>query len=283
LRFDVAGFIRLIRLRRYPGKVYVLPPKYEQQNPSTNEQLTPPQSPNAREPESRFKHLLDSNIKELPKPWSLIPNMPYYSMLLLLNCPNMGETIFFSNTVRFNDGIMRLWYSCETRFMKIFMPFVFDQQNGKMVERGLMQDLECGGILIVPGVEGEPDESSTHKVIDPDSVTSQSARAQNIYQKPGIFDVDGEVMPTARTLIEIHPSLMNILVPEWLYHNDDDNTTAREHEAAAIQAARSQKHSPSSTFGRVIVATAVPIAAAAVFLSTNGHSLVDRFRSAFQL
>lgn len=195
----------------------------------------------------------------------------------------MGETIFFSNTVRFNDGIMRLWYSCETRFMKIFMPFVFDQQNGKMVERGLMQDLECGGILIVPGVEGEPDESSTHKVIDPDSVTSQSARAQNIYQKPGIFDVDGEVMPTARTLIEIHPSLMNILVPEWLYHNDDDNTTAREHEAAAIQAARSQKHSPSSTFGRVIVATAVPIAAAAVFLSTNGHSLVDRFRSAFQL
>ncbi|KAG0279946.1 Sphingosine kinase 1 [Linnemannia gamsii] len=283
LRFDVAGFIRLVRLRRYPGKVYILPPKYEQQTPSTNEQLTPPQSPNAREPESRFKHLLDSKIKELPTPWSLIPNMPYYSMLLLLNCPNMGETIFFSNTVRFNDGIMRLWYSCETRFMKIFMPFVFDQQNGKMVERGLMQDLECGGILIVPGVEGKPDEPSTHKIIDPDSVTSQSAKAQNIYQKPGLFDVDGEVMPTARTLIEIHPSLMNILVPEWLYHKDDDNTTAREHEAATIQSAMSQKQSHSSTFSGVIVAAAVTVAAAAVFLSSNGHSLVDLFRSAFQL
>lgn len=166
--------------------------------------------------------------------------------------------------------------------MKIFMPFVFDQQNGKMVERGLMQDLECGGILIVPGVEGKPDEPSTHYVIDPDSVTSQSARAQNIYQKPGLFDVDGEVMPTARTLIEIHPSLMNILVPEWLYHQDDDNTTAREHEAAVIQATRGEKQSHSSTFGSIIVATAVIVAAAAAFLSANGHSLVGLFRSAFQ-
>lgn len=283
LRFDVAGFIRMIRLRRYPGKVYVLPPKH-QQNPSTTEQqLTPPQSPShKREPESQFQHLLDSNIKEPPKPWSLIPNMPFYSMLLLLNCPNVGETIFFTDTIRFNDGIMRLWYSAETRFWKILMPFIFDQQNGKMVERDLMKDLECGGILIIPGVEGKPDDPSTHKVIEPDWVTSSAAKAQNIYQNPGLFDVDGEVMPTARTLIEIHPSLMNILVPEWLYHKDDDNTTARAHEAAVIQAIKAQQKVRSSFGGVLVVAATIAVAAAAVILSVDSHALVESLRSTLQ-
>ncbi|KAF9139141.1 Sphingosine kinase 1 [Linnemannia schmuckeri] len=284
LRFDVAGFIRMIRLRRYSGKVYVLPPKYEQTPSTTEQQLTPPQSPShKREPESRFQHLLDSNTKEPPKPWSLIPNMPFYSMLLLLNCPNVGETIFFTNTIRFNDGIMRLWYSAETRFWKILMPFLFDQQNGKMVERDLMKDLECGGILIVPGVEGKPDDPSTHTAIDPNWIISPSAKSQGIYQKPGLFDVDGEVMPTARTLIEIHPSLMNILVPEWWYHKDDDNTTARAHESAVIQATKTQQK-VCSTFGGVsVVATAVAVVAAAVFLSVNGHSPVDFLQSTLHL
>ncbi|KAF9128300.1 Sphingosine kinase 1 [Mortierella sp. GBA39] len=284
LRFDVAGFIRMVRLRRYPGKVYVLPPKHQQNPSTTKQQLTPPQSSShKREPESRFQHLLDSNIKEPPKPWSVIPNIPFYSMLLLLNCPNVGETIFFTNTIRFNDGIMRLWYSAETRFWKILMPFIFDQQNGKMVERDLMKDLECGGILIVPGVEGKPDDPSTHTVIEPDWVTSPAAKAQNIYQKPGLFDVDGEVMPTARTLIEIHPSLMNILVPEWLYHKDDDNSTARAHETAVIQAIKAQQKVRSSFGGILVAAAAVAVAAAAVFLSADDHSPVEFFRSTLQL
>lgn len=283
LRFDVAGFIRMIRLRRYPGKVYVLPPKHHQNPSTTEQQLTPPQSPShKREPESQFQHLLDSNIKEPPKPWSLIPNMPFYSMLLLLNCPNVGETIFFTDTIRFNDGIMRLWYSAETRFWKILMPFIFDQQNGKMVERDLMKDLECGGILIIPGVEGKPDDPSTHKVIEPDWVTSSAAKAQNIYQNPGLFDVDGEVMPTARTLIEIHPSLMNILVPEWLYHKDDDNTTARAHEAAVIQAIKAQQKVRSSFGGVLVVAATIAVAAAAVILSVDSHALVESLRSTLQ-
>ena len=284
LRFDVAGFIRMIRLRRYPGKVYVLHSKHQQNSSTTEQRLTPPQSPShKREPESQFQHLLDSNIKEPPKPWSLIPNMPFYSMFLLLNCPNVGETIFFTNTIRFNDGIMRLWYSAETRFWKILMPFIFDQQNGKMVERDLMKDLECEGILVVPGVEGKPDDPSTYKVIEPAWVTSPAAKAQDIYQKPGLFDVDGEVMPTARTLIEIHPSLMNILVPEWLYHTDDDNTTARAHEAAVIQAIKAQQEVHSSFGGVFVVAAAVAVAAAAVFFSADGSSPLEFLRSTLRL
>lgn len=163
------------------------------------------------------------------------------------------------------------------------MPFIFDQQNGKMVERDLMKDLECGGILIVPGVEGKPNDPSTHKVIEPDCVTSPAAKAQGIYQKPGLFDVDGEVMPTARTLIEIHPSLMNILVPEWLYHKDDDNTTARAHEATVIQAIKAQQKVRSSFGGVLAVAAAVAVAAAAVFLSVEGDSPFEFLRSTFQL
>ncbi|KAF9359340.1 hypothetical protein BGX26_012544 [Mortierella sp. AD094] len=116
---------------------------------------------------------------------------------------------------------MRLRYPCETRIRKIFFPFVLDMANGKLVDRGLMQDTECGGLLIVPGIEGKPDDPSTFDIVDPELVLSESAKRLNIHQKPGVFDVDGEVMPTARTLIEILPSFMNMIVPEWHYHEQD--------------------------------------------------------------
>ncbi|KAG0001086.1 hypothetical protein BGZ79_005121 [Entomortierella chlamydospora] len=93
--------------------------------------------------------------------------------------------------------------------------------NNKFVDREPMQDTECGGLLIVPGIEGKPDDPSTFDIVDRESVLSESAKKLNIHQRPGVFDVDGEVMPTARTLIEILPSFMNIIVPEWHYHEQD--------------------------------------------------------------
>ncbi|KAG0369098.1 Sphingosine kinase 1 [Mortierella sp. AD032] len=287
LRFEVAGLIRMIKLRRYPGKIYVLPPKY-QETLSTSE-LTPLQSPNGRGPESSFKHLLDSNAQEPAKPWRLLPNMPFYSMCLLLNCPNVGETLYFTNTIRHNDGIMRFWYSCETRVRKILLPFVLDQMNGKLVERGLMQDVECGGILVVPGVEGVPDDPSSHSIVEPDLVTSPAAKKLDIYQRPGLFDVDGEVMPTARTLIEIHPSLMNLIVPEWFFYKGEENTKAKEHAEAVIQATKSQARPTSSHFGVkplslvVVGAVAVVAVAATLYLSADGDSPLDHIRSALAI
>ncbi|KAG0197617.1 hypothetical protein BGX28_008870 [Mortierella sp. GBA30] len=231
LRFEIAGFVRMIRLRRYPGKVYVLPPRH---TPTTAiSAMTPPDSPGRmqREPKIQYASLLEKTA-DPPKPWRLLPDMPFFSMLLFLNFPSVSEEMLFSNSIRFNDGIMQLWYSCETRFWKILMPFLFDQTNGKLVERGLMQHTECSGILIVPGVEGKPDDPSTHEVVEPNSVNSQSARQLGIYKQPGVFDVDGEVVPTARTLIEMHPRFMDLIVPEWFHHAqqedaDEGSTTAR--------------------------------------------------------
>ncbi|KAF9286591.1 hypothetical protein BGZ68_002779 [Mortierella alpina] len=215
LRFEIAGFIRMIRLRRYPGKVYVLPPKHTQVSP-----ITPPDSPDQihSQPKIQYASLLDRGSDDPPKPWRMLPDMPFYSMLLSINFPCVSEDVFFSNSIRFNDGIMRLWYSCETRFWRILLPFVLDQKNGKLVERGLMQYTECGGLLIVPGVEGTPEDVTTHEIVDADMVSSLSAQQLGIYQRPGVFDIDGEAMPTARTLIEIHPGFMNLIVPEWFHH-----------------------------------------------------------------
>ncbi|KAF9346689.1 hypothetical protein BGX34_003713, partial [Mortierella sp. NVP85] len=218
LRFEIAGFIRMIRLRRYPGKVYILPPAGHNPSSSPSAPSSAPSS-TSKGPTLQFESVLKNTNEEPPKPWQLLPNMPFYSMLLALNCPFVGENLFFSDTIRFNDGNIRLWYSCETRFWKILLPFVMDQANGKLVKRGLMKDVECGGLLIVPGVEGNPDIPATHEIVHPDMVTSNIANQNNVYTKPGIFDVDGEIMPTARTLIEIHPRLMNIVVPEW-FHNE---------------------------------------------------------------
>jgi len=171
----------------------------------------------------------------------MLPDMPFFSMLLSINFPCVSEDVFFSSAIRFNDGIMRLWYSCETRFWRILLPFVLDQKNGKLVERGLMQYTECGGILIVPGVEGKPDDVMTHEIVDANAVNSLSAQKLGIYQRPGVFDIDGEAMPTARTLIEIHPGFMNLIVPEWFHHarqqpvtegdEDEDDDGLEEREA----------------------------------------------------
>ncbi|KAI8346324.1 ATP-NAD kinase-like domain-containing protein [Mortierella sp. GBAus27b] len=221
LRFEIAGFIRMIRLRRYAGKVYVLPPGYSSTSSAPSEQsATDPSGPALQ-----FESVLKNTQEEPPKPWRLLPNMPFYSMLLALNCPSAGEDLFFTDTIRFNDGKIRLWYSCETRFWKIVLPFVLDMANGKLVTRGLMQDVECGGLLIVPGVEGKPDHPDTHEIVHPDMVTSETARQNNVYTKPGVFDVDGEVMPTTRTLIKVLPSFMEIVVPEW-FHNDGESNQA---------------------------------------------------------
>lgn len=207
----------MIRLRRYAGKVYILPPSEHDPSSTTTTLASDPST--SKEPTLQFESVLKNTNEEPPKPWRLLPNMPFYSMLLALNCPSVGEDLFFTDTIRFNDGNIRLWYSCETRFWKIVLPFVLDQANGKLVKRGLMQDVECGGLLIVPGVEGNPDLPATHEIVHPDMVTSKTAKQNNVYTKPGIFDVDGEVMPTARTLIEILPRFMNIVVPEW-FHNE---------------------------------------------------------------
>ncbi|KAF9184528.1 hypothetical protein BGZ50_003629, partial [Haplosporangium sp. Z 11] len=243
LRFEIAGFIRMIRLRRYAGKVYVLPPKHKKSSSSQTD-ITALDSPNQREPRFQYRNLLENTSEEPPKPWKLLPNMPFFSMLLLLNFRAVGENFLFSNTIRFNDGIMRLWYSCETRLSKVFLPFVMDQANGKLVERGLMQDIECGGILVVPGVEGNPDDSSTHRIVEPDIVTSPLAKQLNIYQKPGIFDIDGETMPTTRTLIEILPSYMSMIVPEWFHQQEDqDEKTkiAMQKSAILVEIARARQ------------------------------------------
>ncbi|KAF9557600.1 hypothetical protein EC968_007533 [Mortierella alpina] len=231
LRFEIAGFIRMIRLRRYPGKVYVLPPKHTQVST-----ITPPDSPDRirSQPKIQYASLLERDADEPPKPWRKLQDMPFFSMLLSINFPCVSEDVFFSGSIRFNDGIMRLWYSCETRFWRILLPFVLDQKNGKLVERGLMQHTECGGILIVPGVEGTPDDVATHEIVDADSVSSSSARKLGIYQRPGVFDIDGEVMPTARTLIEIHPGFMNLIVPEWFHHAQQSEAEAEaEQEGVA--------------------------------------------------
>ncbi|KAG0352138.1 Sphingosine kinase 1 [Gamsiella multidivaricata] len=216
------GFIRMIRLRRYPGKVYILPPQHESPGPI----ISSSHPPDLKGPAVQHESLLKHTQEEPPSPWKQLPNMPFYSMMLLLNCMFVGESIYFTDRVRFNDGIMHVWYSCETRFWRIVLPFVLDQNNGKLVERELMQYVKCGGLLIVPGVEGEPNDSTTHEIVHPELVTSDSAKQLNIHQKPGVFDVDGEVMPTARTLIEILPSFMDIVVPEWFHHKQDQGERA---------------------------------------------------------
>ncbi|KAF9899594.1 Sphingosine kinase 1 [Lobosporangium transversale] len=253
LRFEIAGFIRLIRLRRYPGKVYFLPPHHKAKpSPASTLDSSRNSSHKQDAPVVQYGHLLKDIHHKPPEPWSLLPNMPFYTMLLLLNFPSAGETIYFTDSIRFNDGVMKLWYSCETRFWKIILPFVLDLTNGKLVERDLMQNKDCGGLLIIPGVEGKPNDKTTHEVVDHEQVRSESAKKLGIYQKPGIFDVDGEVMPTARTLIEVLPSFMDITIPEWFYHEKDvdrERTALAKLKTELIKEASKRQHPQQRTDG----------------------------------
>ncbi|KAG0013876.1 Sphingosine kinase 1, partial [Podila clonocystis] len=282
LRFEIAAFVRMVRLRRYPGKVYVLPPKDDD---SSVLPPTPPHSPDHAAPEIQYGSLLRKPGQEPPKPWRLV-DLPYYTFFLLLNHPSLTEDVFFTNEIRFNDGIMRLWYSCETRFWKILMPFVMDQQNGKLVERGLMTGIKCGGVLIVPGVEGNPDDPSTHKIVD-QSLTSATIKKQEIYTKPGFFDVDGEAMPTTRTLIEILPSFVEIIVPEWYNHPDDKEEKSVRGKARAdlileITAGKQIETKKVLEVGKWLGVMALAVAAFAFYFSEEFQIWSGIARSAAQ-
>lgn len=273
----------MIRLRRYPGKVYVLPPTDDD---SSALPPTPPHSPDHTAPEIRYGSLLRNPDLEPPKPWRLL-DLPYYTFLLLLNHSSLTEDVFFTNEIRFNDGIMRLWYSCETRFWKILMPFVMDQQNGKLVERGLMTGIKCGGVLIVPGVEGNPDDPSTHEIVD-QSVTSDAAKKQELYTKPGFFDVDGEAMPTTRTLIEILPSFMEIIVPEWYSHPDDKEEESIQGKVRAdlildVTANRQVEMNKIWEAGKWLGVMALTITAYAMYFSEEFQTWSGIARSAAQI
>ncbi|KAF9579854.1 hypothetical protein BGW38_003713 [Lunasporangiospora selenospora] len=284
-RFEIAGFIRMFRLRRYAGKVYVLPPTRREEIDSTASAsptlATPPDSPSHNPtttgsasttevgPESRYRSLLEKVDEEPPRPWKLLRNMPYYTMLLLLNVPAAGENIFFTNTIRINDGVMRLFYSCETQFRKIFLPFVLDLANGKLLQHGLLRDIECGGVLVVPGVEGKPSDESTHEVVNPELVTSPWAKTRSVYTKPGIFDIDGEVMPTTRTLIEVLPSFMDLVVPEWYSHEQDKGAQAEAARERTQLLGKAATIIPSSSKG-----SAIGLAVLGVVLLYVTYSLV---------
>ncbi|KAG0223168.1 hypothetical protein BGW42_006080, partial [Actinomortierella wolfii] len=226
LRFEIAGFMRIFRLRRYPGKVYVYPPKDEigsgvstmQNTKSSSLPLSPPmQHEYLLQPSHKSKEGSSlSSPPPPPSPWKRLANMPFYTMFLLLRHPYVNETLLFSKSIRMNDGIMWVWYSCETRFWRIVKPFVLDQSNGKMIESGLMEHVKAGALLIEPGVQGVVDDRTTHQIADPELVCSDEAqKVHHVHMRPGYFDVDGEAIFTARTLIEVLPSFLDIVVPEW--------------------------------------------------------------------
>ncbi|KAG0266200.1 hypothetical protein DFQ27_009967 [Actinomortierella ambigua] len=264
LRFEIAGFMRIFRLRRYPGKVYVYPPKGEASSSSDRvddptQQSTLRERPteidghatvtltstdtkvmndsvgtlstpsSSSQPPMKHEHLLQQAhaFKQDPKagsppppppsPWRLLPNMPFYTMFLLLRQPYVNETLLFSHDIRMNDGLMWVWYSCETRFWRIVKPFVMDQNNGQLIKSGLLEHTKAGALLIEPGVQGVVEDPTTHQVVvvAADQSPVHAREAQKVYMRPGFFDVDGEAIYTTRTLIEVLPSLLEIVVPEW--------------------------------------------------------------------
>ncbi|KAF9973524.1 hypothetical protein BGZ73_003214 [Actinomortierella ambigua] len=264
LRFEIAGFMRIFRLRRYPGKVYVYPTKDEANcgdavdghsqrmtlrhrsadtkdvkgtdpaslSSSSSSSVSPSQPPMEHEHLLQQPHHDNHGPKSgspppPPSPWRLLANMPFYTMFLLLRQPYVNETLLFSHDIRMNDGLMWVWYSCETRFWRIVKPFVMDQNNGKMISSGLLEHVKAGALLIEPGVQGVVEDPTTHQVADRELVyTPQAQQIHRVHMRPGYFDVDGEAIFTARTLIEILPSFLDIIVPEWFDRGDTHSATA---------------------------------------------------------
>ncbi|RKO90038.1 ATP-NAD kinase-like domain-containing protein, partial [Blyttiomyces helicus] len=191
-RFTLAAIIRLIRLRTYRAKLYLLP-SAETSTQSRAETIDiAPDRPLLSHREGYRNHgppRIHTGPDSDYTDWRVIDST--FTFFVATNLPYISSEFLTAPQSRLNDGGMDVVWSETMNTMDGFRT-VLDQGSGKYRQFPFLRSERCKAFVLEP--EGWR----------------------------GILDVSGEEVPYAPIKVEVHPALVSVIAPRWL---DEDRMT----------------------------------------------------------
>ncbi|KAI8817576.1 ATP-NAD kinase-like domain-containing protein [Fimicolochytrium jonesii] len=209
-RMTVAAVIRLIRMRTYHGKLYLLPSdKAHGAGPSRSSSPTPkgnsPSSPATYGPQRIYTADPKAHLS-----WPTIIDSSF-NYFVATNLPWISDDFIVTPHARIADGDIHVVWSEKMSFRDALRPLL---------------DQGTGAYIAQPSVKAERVKAL---VLEPQGWTWDKERKAGSKMHEGEFmDVSGERVPYVTTKMEIHPGVLNVLCPDWL----DESAWTRAYEKA---------------------------------------------------
>ncbi|KAI8591355.1 ATP-NAD kinase-like domain-containing protein [Geranomyces variabilis] len=187
-RMTVAAIIRLIRLRTYRGKLYLLPTS---QADAYDESATPRTPGGQHGPARRFTA---SPTAHLAWPRKLDTTFNYF---VATNLPWVSDQFMAAPASRLADGTLHVVWS-EGMTLVQALASLIDQGSGNYLTSPVMNV-----------------ERVKAFVIDPHGWSWDKKGLKDVHAGK-YMDVSGEQVSYLPTRVEVHPAIMNVLAPDWL-------------------------------------------------------------------
>ncbi|TPX71172.1 hypothetical protein SpCBS45565_g01358 [Spizellomyces sp. 'palustris'] len=199
-RMTVAAIIRILRLRTYHGKLYLLPvDQADQHRKSPSYSMQPSASGPPR---------LYTSDPSQHEHWPQIISTTF-TYFVATNLPWISSDFLAAPSSRLADGALEVIYS-ETMSPVQALQSVADPESGNYLQFPFIKTSRVRALVL------EPHGWSWNK----DGVTDR--------KEDKWLDVSGEKISASPVRVEVHPGVMNVLAPVWL---NEDEWSRHAHKA----------------------------------------------------
>jgi diacylglycerol kinase family enzyme len=191
IRMTLMAIIRLIKLRKYRGRIYCLPPDVAEKFAIND--FSQYEGP-------RPKYTAPGSVSY--KKWPVKADS-IFQYFLASNFPWVSSDFLAAPLTKFDDGLMHVVYS-EKMNRSNTLACVLDSERGMHLTFDFIEHLPVKAFVLEP-LGYVPDDGNLEKI------------EENLDEL--LLDVSGERVPYAPIQVEVLPKVMNLICPEWLdYH-----------------------------------------------------------------
>jgi sphingosine kinase len=192
IRMTLMAIIRLIKLRNYKGRIYCLPPD------EANDFLIKDNSGfSAQGPRPKYIAPNSENYRKWP-----VKTDSVFQYFLASNFPWISIDYLSAPITTFDDGLIHLVYS-EKMNRSNALACLLDSERGVQLTFDFIEHLPIKAFVLEP-LGMVTDDGKSENIED---------NLTNLY-----LDVSGERVPYAPIQVEVMPSMINLICPEWLDH-----------------------------------------------------------------
>ncbi len=225
IRFTLYGIMRIVKMRYYVGEFYYLG--------AEKAETLPPSEPCTKFPGPSLK-FYNSNLED----WTLVNDGPF-SFFQVTNLPWISPDFLASPDARMANGVMELMWITQNSLGDA-VGVLLDGASAKHLDVANSNYVKnVVALYLIPG----PQVSSATE------------------PREGILDLSGEKIPYGPIRLEVHPRIMQLIVPPWY---------DEEEVATPLNKRRSSSAAPSA---RNSVTASSPL--------SNSTTFVGRLKSVF--